>query len=171
MVPQKFLDAIRINLINEFGYDPEQYLGQQKSSMIREWLCVGPLRCVAMQNFANELTNDEQKPVNGENVPEESDDEMEQESQERLTHEDDADLQKRRDKKKKFNVSHKEIDQFMALQMTFNNSWQIQKPKKILMKLQHEARKQIRLLEPENIRQVYICKIHIDNRKLCVPLS
>ena len=156
VVPDKFLMGIKINLINEFGYDPDQYLGKEKSSMLREWLCVGPLRCVAVPNFANDNSSDEQRPQNGENVPEESDDEMEQETQERQTHEDNADSKRRRDNKKKFDVSQKDIDHFNMLQSNFSNGWQIQKPFKLLKKLQNEAKKQIRLVEPEAATRVNI---------------
>ena len=58
------------------GEIPEESLGQCKSSRMREWLCVGPLRIVAGQDITTDIGNE----PNNQNVsPDESDDEMEQE--------------------------------------------------------------------------------------------
>jgi len=64
-------------------------------------------------------------------------------------------LEKRRKKREKYTVSSNDVNAFASIMMA-TTGWQVQQPKKVLKKLQHEAQKQIRMVECEGERLVNI---------------
>ena len=58
VIGEKFLDAIKINILDQFGFDPSENFDKD-SGLMREWLCVGPLRFFQIQNFEDNEENQE----------------------------------------------------------------------------------------------------------------
>ena len=148
----KFLRAVKINLINEFGYDPEDFVGKQKSSLLKEWLLVGPLRCLADPRFTETIVPGENQQ---ENRKDQLPDENQEENDERILTEENEDQKYRREKRQKFLVPDQDVRILEAAAIENNCGWQVHKSKKLLRKMQHEAQTQIRLIENENLQVIY----------------
>jgi len=122
---------------------------------MREWLGVGTTRHIPIED----ITNDEgSEPNLNQNIPPpESDEELDQEAAERLTNEEFEERQKRRNERAEnemFAFSENQIQEMKLLYSAVDPGWQVPNLGKVLKRLKHEAKKEIRVIDSDAQRRV-----------------